>query len=683
MGRARFLLPLLLALVFSAWVPAPAGATPQAPLAARIPLDPSAYGPAPGQPARTPSGPLVITTDHAVVHDLDVTGGIDVRADDVTIRNVSFRIDPSWSAASGPNFVVQGRGHHGLTVVDSRFDGFDTAGRPVVDDAIADVSGQALTMRRNDVTGVCNGIEAGNGTRSWRGTSSTRCGSTRTAAAAPTASSSTAAPTSSSGGNYVRMGVPPVGTWSQTTAIGVWADLGNLRDVTVRDNVVDVGAGFLFYAGVTNGTGFSVTNCSFVDNVVLRDRWHGYGVWYPNDIRCTRSGTAHDDGSPVSRRHVSTRPGRGVGPGRYPRPVSGDRRAEADAAKTLTERLAPRYRTLLGRLAHDVYARVEARTAVVITPHADDETLGCGATIARKRAAGTTVRVVVASDGSGAERPADTDPGGYVELRRHEARQACARLGVSDDDRAFFGLPDGALGANHGLEQGGSASVLGDARPDDVFVPCAIDGHADHRAVAAAITHACSVLPDTTRVLAYPVWFWNRWAWTQPSTTRARQHGRGARRAPLLVRGHPPSVPVATTGFLTAKQAALDDVRVAGRRRERGDRPRSRLARAVLPRRRVFFPVVSRWRVAHRDERLAETEDVLLAEHRAREEVGHLGAAEKLDPQHVVIAPRPPGAPTRAATLLRPGPAAGAGELQPGEQPVRLDGEVAVGLCTQ
>ena len=241
----------------------------------------------------------MITTDGAVVQNLDVRGGIEVRADDVTIRNVSFHIDPSWSAASTPNFVVQTAGHSGLTVIDSRFDGSDATGRPVVYDAIADYSAKALTMRRNDVTGVCNGIESGNDSlvegnfvhELWQYPDS----------------GCHADGIQFDGGsdivvqdNYVRMGVPPAGTWSQTSAIGIWADLGPLRNVTVRSNVIDVGAGYLFYAGATNGTGFSVTDCSFVGNVVLRDRWHAYGVWYPGEVRCSRSGTVTDDGRPVS-----------------------------------------------------------------------------------------------------------------------------------------------------------------------------------------------------------------------------------------------------------------------------------------------------------------------------------------------------------------------------------------------
>mgnify|MGYP001141634875 CR=1 FL=1 len=42
---------------------------------------------------------------------------------------------------------------------------------------------------------------------------------------------------------------------------------------------------------------------------------------------------------------------------------------------------------------------------LVIASHPDDEVLGCGGLLARLTAAGTSVRVVFLSDGSGGEEP--------------------------------------------------------------------------------------------------------------------------------------------------------------------------------------------------------------------------------------------------------------------------------------
>ena len=49
--------------------------------------------------------------------------------------------------------------------------------------------------------------------------------------------------------------------------------------------------------------------------------------------------------------------------------------------------------------AQDDTRASEGRRCLVIAPHPDDETIACGATITRKRAAGTPVTVLVVADG--------------------------------------------------------------------------------------------------------------------------------------------------------------------------------------------------------------------------------------------------------------------------------------------
>src|SRR5262245_5575363 len=73
---------------------------------------------------------------------------------------------------------------------------------------------------------------------------------------------------------------------------------------------------------------------------------------------------------------------------------------------------------------HDLSQR-----AIVFAPHEDDEVLGCGGTILRKRRLGADVAVVFMTDGSGSHpglMPADE----MKELRAAEARAACSLLGV-------------------------------------------------------------------------------------------------------------------------------------------------------------------------------------------------------------------------------------------------------------
>ncbi|MFN8026619.1 MAG: PIG-L deacetylase family protein [Acidimicrobiia bacterium] len=162
------------------------------------------------------------------------------------------------------------------------------------------------------------------------------------------------------------------------------------------------------------------------------------------------------------------------------------------------------HRRVLVLRARDATATTAARSALVLAPHADDESLACGATIARKRAAGTRVRVVVFADGGD-------------ELRRAETRNACAILGVDAADLSFLGFPEGGLDGDPDALDAALRTLLTEP-VDELFHPTAIDAHPDHRALAAAVIR---VAPGTSR-LAYPVWYWRRVAWVDADAPRWR-----------------------------------------------------------------------------------------------------------------------------------------------------------------
>jgi LmbE family N-acetylglucosaminyl deacetylase len=160
------------------------------------------------------------------------------------------------------------------------------------------------------------------------------------------------------------------------------------------------------------------------------------------------------------------------------------------------------------------YLRLTARAAValdavrdqallVVAPHPDDETFGCGGLIARARAAGCPVTVVVVTDGSRSTESERLSRADLVDLRRAELRAACDRLGVTDV--VEWGYPDGDLPPPPVLADR-LAALLADRRPGVVLTPCVQDPHPDHVAVHRATVRAAGDVPI---VLGYPVWTWH------------------------------------------------------------------------------------------------------------------------------------------------------------------------------
>lgn len=197
--------------------------------------------------------------------------------------------------------------------------------------------------------------------------------------------------------------------------------------------------------------------------------------------------------------------------GRPRRPRARPRTAPATTLAAHWMRIFQRLLTARGR---DVTASTAHRSCIVLAPHPDDETLGCGATIARKRAAGADVAVVFATDG-GRSHAGRADPVRLARQRRDEALRACATLGVPAGAVHFLGFDDGALGDHVHDAAVAIASLLARHPPEELFVSTALDRHPDHVALrqTVQILEQMGALP--AHVYEYPVWFWAARAWRE------------------------------------------------------------------------------------------------------------------------------------------------------------------------
>jgi len=135
-------------------------------------------------------------------------------------------------------------------------------------------------------------------------------------------------------------------------------------------------------------------------------------------------------------------------------------------------------------------------SVLVIAPHADDEVLGCGGTMARRAAEGREVHVVVASigdvlrsDGSLKVRSAE---------RRSELAEACRRLGVASHEVLFEGM-ENRLDTLPRIEIVSQLDrVLQRRAWDEVFLP-GVACHHDHEVVCEASLAALRQRPGRKR----------------------------------------------------------------------------------------------------------------------------------------------------------------------------------------
>jgi LmbE family N-acetylglucosaminyl deacetylase len=176
-------------------------------------------------------------------------------------------------------------------------------------------------------------------------------------------------------------------------------------------------------------------------------------------------------------------------------------------------------------LARPMPSDVLDRSALVVSPHFDDETLGCGGLIALKRRRGTAVTVVFMTDGTASHRTGDADALGRV--RADEGRAACRELGVRDEDVVLLGLPETRLRELHHDAESQLATLLEARRPRELYAPMALEpavGSDDHRATNAIVHAAVHTADPRPTVWEYAVWSWACWPWVHdaPGMPRGR-----------------------------------------------------------------------------------------------------------------------------------------------------------------
>jgi LmbE family N-acetylglucosaminyl deacetylase len=150
-------------------------------------------------------------------------------------------------------------------------------------------------------------------------------------------------------------------------------------------------------------------------------------------------------------------------------------------------------------------------TALILAPHPDDESLGCGGLIAACAAAGRPPMVAILTDGAGSHPNSRAFPPDRLRAQRaREARAAVAHLGLPPDRLVFLAQPDTAApseGPAFAAVIDALAALIGvEARCTAILAPWLHDPHCDHEAaarIAAKVAERCDI-----RAVAYPVWGW-------------------------------------------------------------------------------------------------------------------------------------------------------------------------------
>lgn len=155
-------------------------------------------------------------------------------------------------------------------------------------------------------------------------------------------------------------------------------------------------------------------------------------------------------------------------------------------------------------------ATINPGRVLIVAPHPDDETLGCGGVIALLRSQNYPVQVLVVSDGTMSHPRSRKYPASSLrQLREQETINALRILGVESTEVSFLRIPDGAIADHLSSAINQVRAYLQTAEPTTIFLPWRCDPHPDHRATWQLCDRAMASLPISPRIIEYPIWDWD------------------------------------------------------------------------------------------------------------------------------------------------------------------------------
>ena len=148
---------------------------------------------------------------------------------------------------------------------------------------------------------------------------------------------------------------------------------------------------------------------------------------------------------------------------------------------------------------------------MVFAPHPDDETLGCGGTIAKKTNEGYDVHIVYMTNGENSHQEIlgivlNPSPQEVSRIRQAEAERAAKLLGVNHGNLIFLNFEDGTLEKATEPARERVLNILEKLQPIEIYYPGETELHGDHRFTSIIVKDSINMLRIKPKLYKYIIW---------------------------------------------------------------------------------------------------------------------------------------------------------------------------------
>lgn len=136
------------------------------------------------------------------------------------------------------------------------------------------------------------------------------------------------------------------------------------------------------------------------------------------------------------------------------------------------------------------------KNIMIMAPHPDDETLGCGGMIQKLLLSGNEIKLLLYTNGQSEQDAL---------LRMSEFIDATYKLGLNDTNLLSLGLKDGTLTDHCDAVAGKVESIIKKEDPKWIFIPYLLDTNKDHLAVHQILSNILTEDSDI-HIVMYEIW---------------------------------------------------------------------------------------------------------------------------------------------------------------------------------